>query len=32
MMAAKKKLPKGFVPYGKGGNKEKPKAKPKGKK
>jgi hypothetical protein len=33
-MAAKKKAPKGFVPFGKGGykGKDKAKAKPKGKK
>lgn len=31
-MATKKKLPKGFVPFGKKGAKDKPKTKPKGKK
>lgn len=31
-MAAKKKLPKGFVPFAKKGAKDKAKAKPKGKK
>lgn len=31
-MATKKKLPKGFVPYGKKDDKAKGKAKPKGKK